>query len=327
MAIARMNDPDWVHCLQRAKLSQKYPFIAIHVLAPLRDANGIAPVVLQTLDDFMRAPAPTEACFELSLRHLSRLEVPWPAEECITVSTLLANRAAEALKLPGRFVPTAEGAVLDMCAQAPPWSSRSHQAMDTSTPTLPGDAALPAELPRASGTLALHAEWAALHTDLPEWPASPGNAALHTELPAQWPGNEALRTALPASPPGIEALHAELPAQSPANAALCTALPASPGNAHAESPASPGNAAARAELPAQRGNTVWRGDLPVETLARTQNAELRADSPTPRGNAAHTESTASPRSTENCVASSMSRKARKRAAFKARRRHKVPRRG
>ena len=292
-----MNDPDWVHCLQRAKLSQKYPFIAIHVLAPLRDANGIAPVVLQTLDDFMRAPAPTEACFELSLRHLNRLEVPWPAEECITVSTLLANRAAEALKLPSRFVPTAEGAVLDMCAPAPPWSSC--QAVDSTTP-LSGDAALHAELPRASGTLALHAEWAALHTDLPEWPASPGNAALHAELPAQWPGNEALRTALPASP----------------------------GNAHAVSPASPGNAAARAELPAQRGNTVWRGDLPVETLARTQNAELRADSLTPRGNPAlHTESTASPRSTENCVASSMSRKARKRAALKARRRHKVPRRG
>ena len=294
-----MSDPAWVHCLQRAKLSQKYPFIAIHVLAPLRDASGIAPVVLQTLDDFMRAPAPTEACFELSLRHLSRLEVPWPAEECITVSTLLANRAAEALKLPSRFVPTAEGAVLDMCAPAPPWSSRSHQAMDSTTPTLPGDAALHAELPRASGTLALHAEWAALHTDLPEWPASPGNAALHAELPAQWPGNEALRTALPASPPGVEALHAELPAQSPANAALCTALPASPGDA-------------RAELPAQRGNTA-------------QNAELRADSLTPP--ALHTESTASPRSTENCVASSMSRKARKRAAFKARRRHKVPRRG
>ena len=229
-----MNDPDWVHHLQRAKLSQKYPFIAIHVLAPLRDASGVAPVVLQTLDGYLRAPAPTEASFELSLRHLNRLEVPWPAEECITVSTLLANRAAEALKLPNRFVPTADGAVLDVFARSPP------------APPSPNRAA---PLP-----LALHA-WPAPHTE----PASPANSA----------------------------------------PALCT------------------------ESAAPRGNTEWRGDLPVEILARAESAELRADSPTCGNAALHT----SPRSAENCVALSMSRRARRRAALKVRKQQKIPRRG
>ena len=237
-----MNDPDWVHHLQRAKLSQKYPFIAIHVLAPLRDASGVAPVVLQTLDGYLRAPAQTEACFELCLRHLNRLEGPGPAEECITVSTLLANRAAEALKLPNRFVPTADGAVLDVFARSRP------------APPSPSQAA---PLP-----LALHAEWlkSAPRTE----PASPANSAT-----------------------------------APGNAALCT------------------------ESAAPRGNTAWRGDLPVEILARAESAELRADSPTCGNAALHT----SPRSAENCVALSMSRRARRRAALKVRKQQKIPRRG
>ena len=236
-----MNEPAWVHHLQRAKLSQKYPFTAIHVLAPLRDASGVAPVVLQTLDGYLRAPAHTEACFELCLRHLNRLEVPWPAAECITVSTLLANRAAEALKLPNRFVPTAEGAVLDVFVHSLP------------APPSPSQAA---PLP-----LALHAEWPAPHTE----PASPANSAT----------------------------------ASPGNVTLCT------------------------ESAAPRGNTEWRGDLPVEILARAESAELRADSPTCGNAALHT----SPRSAENCVALSMSRRARRRAALKVRKQQKIPRRG
>ena len=239
MDVARMSDPDFVHCLQRAKLSQKYPFIAIHVLAPLRDASGVAPVVLQTLDGYLRAPAQTEACFELCLRHLNRLEVPWPAAECITVSTLLANRAAEALKLPNRFVPTADGAVLDVFARSRP------------APPSPSQAA---PLP-----LALHAEWLKSNTAPRTEPASPANSAT----------------------------------------ALCT------------------------ESAAPRGNTAWRGDLPVEILARAESAELRADSPTCGNAALHT----SPRSAENCVALSMSRRARRRAALKVRKQQKIPRRG
>ena len=41
---ARMNDPSWVACLGRAKATQKYQFEAIHVLAPFRSDDGVAPV-------------------------------------------------------------------------------------------------------------------------------------------------------------------------------------------------------------------------------------------------------------------------------------------
>ncbi len=111
---AQMHDADWVNRLPRVKLPQKYAFIGIHVLAPLRNSQGIAPVLLQTEHEYLRAPALTEACFELCLRHLNRLQVPWPAQESATVMTLLANRATEALKLPNRFVPTADGNVVDL---------------------------------------------------------------------------------------------------------------------------------------------------------------------------------------------------------------------
>ena len=86
---SHMNDADWVNRLPRAKLPQKYAFLAIHVLAPLRNPQGIAPVILQTEHEYLRAPAHTEACFELCLRHLNRLQVPWPAQESITVTALL----------------------------------------------------------------------------------------------------------------------------------------------------------------------------------------------------------------------------------------------
>ena len=86
---AQMNDPVWVNHLPLAKLSQKYAFQAIHILAPLRNAQGIAAVVLQTETEYLRAPAQTEACFELCLRHLNRLQVPWPAQESLTTMNLL----------------------------------------------------------------------------------------------------------------------------------------------------------------------------------------------------------------------------------------------
>ena len=196
-----MNDRDWVNCLRRAKLTQKYPFHAIHILAPLRNQEGIAPVVLETSQEYLRAPALTEACFELCLRHLNRLEVPWPADECITVPTLLANRAMEALKLPGRFMPTADGAVLDMCEHsllAPPSSPRSCMVehMDlTSTPMLLGNATSRADSPVSPVTLALRAEWPVSQDS----PALPGNAALRAESPTS-PGNAAFPTDAAVSP-------------------------------------------------------------------------------------------------------------------------------
>ena len=114
MATPRMNDASWVDGLPRARATIKYAFVGIHVLAPLRGRQGVAPVVMQTSDGYFRAPAHMEAAFELCLRHLHRMSVPWPDSTETTPQGLLANRAMEALKLPGRFVPTAEGKVIVM---------------------------------------------------------------------------------------------------------------------------------------------------------------------------------------------------------------------
>ncbi len=114
MATPRMNDPTWVASLLRAKAITKYEFVAIHVLAPLRNLDGVAPVVLQTQDGYLRAPAYMEAMFELCLRHLHHSNTPLPSQGSLTPQALLVNRATEALKLPGRYVPTVEGKVIDM---------------------------------------------------------------------------------------------------------------------------------------------------------------------------------------------------------------------
>ena len=106
-----MNDPTWVAGLARAKATTKYEFVGIHVLAPLRNHEGVAPVVLQTRAEYWRAPASMEAAFELCLRHLNRLSIPWPDQGNVTPQALLANRAMEALKLPGKYAPTGEGKV------------------------------------------------------------------------------------------------------------------------------------------------------------------------------------------------------------------------
>jgi hypothetical protein len=114
MATPRMNDASWVDGLPRARATIKYAFVGIHVLAPLRGRHGVAPVVMQTSDGYFRAPVHMEAAFELCLRHLHRMSAPWPDSTETTPQGLLANRAMEALKLPGRFVPTAEGKVIVM---------------------------------------------------------------------------------------------------------------------------------------------------------------------------------------------------------------------
>ena len=111
MAIARMSDENWVACLGRAKAAQRYQFEAIHVLAQFRSKNGVAPVVLQTSAGYLRSPTHMEAAFELCLRHLHKVDVPGPSNRNVTTQALLADRAKEALKLPGRFVPTVEGLV------------------------------------------------------------------------------------------------------------------------------------------------------------------------------------------------------------------------
>ena len=131
--VARFNDRVWVDCLDRARLSKEYPFCAIHIAARFGDTDGVAPVVLETSShECLRAPAHFEASFEFCLRHLNHMDVPWPDEECVTIPTLLAKRATQALKLPGRFVPTAEGTVMDMtppAAREAPASPAAREAL------------------------------------------------------------------------------------------------------------------------------------------------------------------------------------------------------
>ena len=112
-----MNDHTWLAGLARAKLSVRYDFKAIHVLAPFRDKEGVAPVVLQLTDGYLRAPVFMEATFELCLRHLHRSSERSPVHDRkMTVQALLADRATAALKLPGRYVPTVDGLVVDLAA-------------------------------------------------------------------------------------------------------------------------------------------------------------------------------------------------------------------
>ena len=114
--IARMNEATWLAGLPRARATEKHRYVAIHVAAELRDSGGVAPVVLQTEEGYTRAPAMMEAAFELCLRHLHGQVTPLTCQS-ITAQALLANRAVEALRLPGRYVPTSKGDVIDM--QAP----------------------------------------------------------------------------------------------------------------------------------------------------------------------------------------------------------------
>ena len=64
----------------------------------------------------MRSPPKYEGAFELCLRHLHGRRTPLDVE--CTVGALLSNRAAHALKLPGRWVPTPDGVVEDYAAQS-----------------------------------------------------------------------------------------------------------------------------------------------------------------------------------------------------------------
>jgi hypothetical protein len=109
-----MTDLLWVVKLARAKPTVRYTFQSIHVCAQLRGTDGIAPVVLCTTGGYIRAPIALEAAFEVILRHLHRSDTKWPADLSMTASALLADRSTAALLLPGRYVPTSTGEVLDM---------------------------------------------------------------------------------------------------------------------------------------------------------------------------------------------------------------------
>ena len=88
----------------------KRDYTSIHCLVKQRRSDGSAPVVLESSEgDFYALPTGYDAVFELILRHLhGQKGPPWPDK--VTPQNLLFNRAIEALKLPGRYIPTADGA-------------------------------------------------------------------------------------------------------------------------------------------------------------------------------------------------------------------------
>ena len=146
MSIARMNDPVWVAGLTRARAAQKYELESIHVLAPLRDKDGVAPVVLQTSTGYLRSPTFMEPALELCLRHLHKVDAPKPKDCYMTLQALLADRAKAALRLPGRYIPTADGTVID----AAPATALDATAGSSELPRTPGNTETSLESPRLS---------------------------------------------------------------------------------------------------------------------------------------------------------------------------------
>ena len=104
-------DEAWLRALPRARESDKHDWIALVALVAQRQPDGAAPIVLETTSgSCIRCPAKYEPAFELTLRHLHQKHIPLDGGPC-NVSALLVNRALEALKLPGRFVPCPDGSV------------------------------------------------------------------------------------------------------------------------------------------------------------------------------------------------------------------------
>ena len=105
----RPGDAPWLASLSRATESVKHDWRAIHCLVNQR-RDGVAPIVLETIrGECLRSPVKYECAFELCLRHLHGRHTP--LDVACTVGALLANRAAHALQLPGRWVPTPDGIV------------------------------------------------------------------------------------------------------------------------------------------------------------------------------------------------------------------------
>ena len=122
------RDEAWLATLPRARETDKNLWRSVYCLLALRRADGVAPIVLEPSEgQCLRPPAKYEGAFELCLRHLHGRFVPMDGAPC-TVGALLANRAAEALKLPGRWVGLPDGAMEEL--RAPPLpeaSTREHQ--------------------------------------------------------------------------------------------------------------------------------------------------------------------------------------------------------
>ncbi len=113
----RPGDASWLASVPRVMESARHDWRAIHCLVAQRRDDGIAPIVLETTGgDCLRSPPKYEGAFELCLRHLHGRRTP--LDVACTVGALLSNRAAHALKLPGRWVPTPDGVVEDYAAQS-----------------------------------------------------------------------------------------------------------------------------------------------------------------------------------------------------------------
>jgi len=81
-----LNDLAWIAGLDRAKASVRYSPVALHCYTKLRNAEGVAPVVLELENCcYVRVPANLEAAFELTLRHLNQLRSPWPITKTMTI--------------------------------------------------------------------------------------------------------------------------------------------------------------------------------------------------------------------------------------------------
>ena len=110
-----LNDLAWIAGLERAKVSVRYSPVALHCYTKLRNAEGVAPVVLELENCcYVRVPANLEAAFELTLRHLNQLRSPWPVLKTMTIQNFLADRATEALKLPGCYIPSTTGEIMKL---------------------------------------------------------------------------------------------------------------------------------------------------------------------------------------------------------------------
>ena len=115
-----LNDLAWIAGLDRTKANVRYSPVALHCYTKLRNAEGVAPVVLELENCcYIRVQANLEAAFELCLRHLNQLRSPWPVLKTMTIQNFLADRATEALKLPGCYIPTMTGEIQKLTEPVP----------------------------------------------------------------------------------------------------------------------------------------------------------------------------------------------------------------
>ena len=77
MTATMIDELTWIAGLERAKAATRYAPAALHCYTKLRNADGVAPVVLELEDGrYLRVPTTLEAALELCLRHLHLTRTP-----------------------------------------------------------------------------------------------------------------------------------------------------------------------------------------------------------------------------------------------------------